>query len=228
MIFTELKPGQTVEGEEIKAYKSDVKASKHVYLIAGVHGDEVEGIYVLSKFFEWLKKDFEFEIPMIVIPIVNMDGLRHSTRTNGHDVDLNRNLHTKDWKIEFTQKKYCPGPKPESEPENQFLVKLLKKYPPSIIFSFHSWKPMINYNGDCKEVAEFLESYTKYPAQDDIGYPTPGSLGTYAVEQFNAPVITFECPTLRDSQKKLDEIWQENEVALKELFASDLLRKYYE
>ena len=51
MIFRELRPGITVAGEKIPAFFSDVLSpqNKYIYLIAGVHGDEVEGVYVLQK-----------------------------------------------------------------------------------------------------------------------------------------------------------------------------------
>ena len=57
----------------------------------------------------------------------------------------------------------------------------------------------------------------------DIGYPTPGSLGTYAVEKYGAPVLTFECPELKNHKGNLKDIWMENEEGLKKFFASDLV-----
>ena len=48
MNFSLLKSGHSVEGQEIQAFRSDEKASKYNYLMAGVHGDEVEGVYLLK------------------------------------------------------------------------------------------------------------------------------------------------------------------------------------
>ena len=154
---------------------------------------------------------------------MNVDGYRASTRVNSHGVDLNRNYPTKNWSSEAREKKYFPGEKALSEPENQFLEKLFQKYPPRIIISFHSWKPMLNFNGDCEKVAQFLESYNSYPVVAEIeGHPTPGSLGEYGPEKYKAPVLTFECPLLSEDVS-LRKIWEENQQGLKELLLSNLL-----
>jgi protein MpaA len=225
MIFTELEPGHSVEGHPIPAYMTDVKAKKYVYLIAGTHGDEVEGIHVLKELFNWLKKEHSLkDLPIVVVPILNVDGYRASSRVNAHMVDLNRNYPTKDWSPTADQPKYNPGPKALSEPENQFLVKLLDKYPPGFILSFHTWKPILNYNGDCQDVAEFLSTYNQYPIAGDIGYPTPGSFGSFVPEKYKAGVLTFECPPLSED-KGFKEIWLENEKGLKDFMQSELLAK---
>lgn len=225
MIFTELEPGRSVEGHPIPAYMTDVKAKKYLYLIAGTHGDEVEGIHVLKELFNWLKKEHSLkDLPIVVVPILNVDGYRASSRVNAHMVDLNRNYPTKDWSPTAEQAKYNPGPKALSEPENQFLVKLLDKYPPGFILSFHTWKPILNYNGDCQDVAEFLSTYNQYPIAGDIGYPTPGSFGSFVPEKYKAGVLTFECPPLSE-EKGFKEIWQENERGLKDFMQSELLAK---
>lgn len=223
MIFSDLSSGKSVEGNEITAFRSETSASKYLYLMAGTHGDEVEGVFVLDQLFKWLKEDHTVqELPLIVIPILNPDGYRAQSRVNSHAVDLNRNYATKDWSPDFTQDKYNPGSGPLSEPENVFLEKLFQKFRPGFIISFHSWKPILNFNSDAQDVAEYLASYNQYPVAGDIGYPTPGSLGSYAPEKYESPVLTFECPTLAEG-KTLQEIWQENEKGLKNLLQSELI-----
>ena len=81
MNFLQLKSGHTVEGDEILTYKTEGKAANYVYLLAGVHGDEVEGVYVLNQLFKWLKEEEEINLPVIVVPILNIDGYRAETRT---------------------------------------------------------------------------------------------------------------------------------------------------
>lgn len=225
MIFTEIESGKTVEGHTIQAFTTDVKATKWIYLMAGTHGDEVEGIHVLKELFAWLKTEHTLrDMPILVIPILNVDGYRASTRVNAHMVDLNRNYPTKDWSPEASQPKYNPGPRALSEPENQYLVRLLDKYRPGFVLSFHSWKPILNYNGDCKDIAEFLAQHNHYPIDGDIGYPTPGSFGSFVPEKYQAGVLTFECPPL-DEKTTLKSIWEENEKGLKQLMQSELLQR---
>lgn len=224
MIFSELESGTSHEGYPIPVFKTDIKAQKYLYLLAGVHGDEVEGVYVLKELFSWLKLEHGLkDLPAVVIPILNVDGYRNQRRVNAHSVDLNRNLPTNDWTSKVTQPKYNPGPKALSEPENQFLVKLFDKYRPGFIISFHTWKPILNYNGNCKDVAEYLNKFNNYETAGDIGYPTPGSLGTFGVERYQAPVLTFECPELKTHRESLKDIWKENEEGLKSFFQSDLI-----
>ncbi len=225
MIFNSLSSGQSVEGHEIEAFKTDVDSDRYLYLMAGTHGDEVEGVYVLQKLFEWLKEDHTLsELPIIVVPILNPDGYRSGSRVNSHAVDLNRNYPTDNWTDKFSKPKHNPGPKPLSEPENIFLNKLFLKFKPGFILSFHSWKPILNFNGDAEDIATYLASYNEYPIAADIGYPTPGSLGTYGPESFDSPVLTFECPVLHD-ELSLNDIWEKNEEGLKSLLQSELLLK---
>src|SRR6476620_7072801 len=109
MIFSELESGTSLEGHPIPVFKTEIKAQKYLYLLGGVHGDEVEGVYVLKELFSWLKTEHALkDLPMIVIPILNVDGYRTQTRVNAHSVDLNRNLPTKDWTAKVTQPKYNP------------------------------------------------------------------------------------------------------------------------
>ncbi|RLA63058.1 MAG: DUF2817 domain-containing protein [Epsilonproteobacteria bacterium] len=223
MNFLDLRPGASVEGDKIPCFRSEEKADKYVYLMAGTHGDEVEGVYVLQKLFNWLQEKEDLSLPLIIIPILNVDGYRSGTRVNSHGVDLNRNLPANSWNTEFKKAKYNPGPGPSSEPENQFLIKLFDKFSPKLILSFHSWKPMLNYNGDCEEIAKLLHKFNSYPMVKEIeNYPTPGSLGDFGPEKYNAPVLTFECPTLAEGVT-LKGIWEENMTGLKELFASNIL-----
>ena len=226
MIFSEIEKGSSAEGYDIPVFKTDLKSQKYLYLIGGVHGDEVEGVYVLKELFQWLKLEHSIaDMPIVVVPILNVDGYRAQSRVNAHQVDLNRNLPTQDWSTKHSQPRYNPGPKPLSEPENQFLVKLFDKYRPGLIISFHTWKPILNYNGNCQDIAEALHKFNNYEMASDIGYPTPGSLGTFATEKYEAPVLTFECPELKKHRESLKDIWKENEEGLKSIFMSDMIRK---
>ncbi len=223
MKFVELTSGSSVKGEIIRSYKTEANAPKYNYILGAVHGDEVEGAHLAQKIFEWLKVTSDVNLPIIVVPIVNVDGFKLKSRVNGNGVDLNRNLPSKQWTKEAREAKYFPGNAPLSEPENIYLVSLFEKYPPGFILSFHSWYPVINYNGSCKEIAELLASYNKYPIEADfLTHPTPGSLGEYGPQVLGCPVLTFECPVLSETIT-LDGIWNENETAFKELFKSNLL-----
>ncbi|AYF44326.1 succinylglutamate desuccinylase/aspartoacylase domain protein [Halobacteriovorax sp. BALOs_7] len=227
MKFTKLESGKSVNNQEITAFRNEIDSDRYIYLMAGVHGDEIEGVHCLKELYSWLKEQSEeaIDLPLVVIPIVNVDGIQAGTRVNANGVDLNRNLPTASWDPNFEQDKYNPGKAPLSEPENQYLDKLFKEYPPAFILSIHSWKPIINYNGDCKDVAELLAKHNEYPIADDIGYPTPGSLGTYGSIDLKAPVLTFECPTV-DTGITVEEVWQENEKGFKAILEEPILKRF--
>jgi protein MpaA len=115
-----------------------------------------------------------------------------------------------------------------SEPENQFLDQLFKKYPPGLIISFHSWKPMLNHNGpDCQKFADHVAKFNHYEVVADIdGHPTPGSLGEYGPEQYHTPVLTFEAPLISTGME-LEEIWLESKDGLLSLLESPLMRQHF-
>jgi murein peptide amidase A len=114
------------------------------------------------------------------------------TRGNHQGVDLNRNLPTQDWSAHYENPRYYPGSDPASEPENQGLLNYLKTRKPRLIISLHSWYPVLNTNGDCLPEAEIIQKHTGYKIEGDIGYPTPGSLGTYAGLESGIPTLTYE------------------------------------
>lgn len=216
MTYTKLKVGHSVNHKEIIAYANNTCTDNYIYLIAGVHGDEPEGVFILDKLFSWLKIQ-NLAKPTIVIPVINPDGLALNTRVNGNAIDLNRNWPSSSWSKEFVESRYNPGTSPLSEPENIFLYDLFKQFKPSIIFSFHTWHPMLDHNLHAKQVAHYLAKYNNYQVVDYIGYPTPGSLGSYVDEVLNCGIITYELPAA-SSKLSMDDIWLNNATALQNYF----------
>lgn len=165
-------------------------------LIGGVHGDEPEGFLFAERFLQEVQEG-SLTVPdhltLYVCPRLNPDGCSVDRRTNARNVDLNRNLPTKDWTKDFTNPRYFPGLSAGSEVESELTVELIETLKPRMIMSLHSYEhAMINYNGDCLDLAQAMESTNGLPPKSDIGYPTPGSLGTYAGWERNIPTITLE------------------------------------
>ncbi len=183
--------GLTSQGLPIYSYEFGTKGPQ-ILILAGVHGDEPEGIYVAKGLLHSFLECFEYQLKLTLIPIFNIEGALNGKRTNGNNVDLNRNLPTKNWTDKYERKKYHPGLSPCSEPENKALTKWIKIYKPKLVISLHSWHPMINTNGDCNLEAEIISQHTKYKISDYIGYPTPGSLGDYCGMERDIPTITYE------------------------------------
>ena len=183
-----------------------------ILILGGVHGDEPEGNYIALGLLEKWMKNFPYKLRLTLVPCFNIEGSLTAQRINGGQVDLNRNLPTKNWTSQtknwtsqmkknplesdksssLEKKRYNPGPHPASEPENKALVEWIDKNQPQLILSLHSWNPLINTNGDCSPEADIMAEMTGYKLTDDIGYPTPGSLGDYCQLERDIPVITYE------------------------------------
>lgn len=164
----------------------------HLLILGGVHGDEPEGIAAAHALLAHCLHDFSYKVQLTIVPMFNPDGALVHDRKNGAGIDLNRNLPTKDWSREARTPRYYPGETPNSEPENQALVRWIDAEKPKLILSLHSYDPMININGDCRAEAEIIAKHTGYKITEDMGYPTPGSLGTYGGKEGRVPVITYE------------------------------------
>ena len=168
------------------------KNSKHVLVLGGVHGDETEGVTLCRALIGKLSKEPLSNLRVTLVPEFNIEGVLLKTRQNYFGIDLNRNLPTKDWSSEYSKIRYFPGKGPASENENQALVSFLEKNKVDFIISLHSWKPMLNVNGDCSPIANHISEKTDYIIKEDIGYPTPGSLGTYTGLEQGLPTLTYE------------------------------------
>lgn len=165
--------------------------SKTILIIGVVHGEEPQGKFLIENY---LKLDKKSKNKLLFIPCLNPDGMSNNTRQNANKVDLNRNFPTQNWKEnkKIGNKDYFGGESPSSEIETRFVVEILNEFSPDIILTLHAPFKVVNYDGPAKTIAEKISEIINYPVQSDIGYPTPGSFGTYAGVQRNIPTITLE------------------------------------
>jgi murein peptide amidase A len=202
--------GPTERARPIELFQL-TRGSKNLLLIGGVHGDEPEGFFLVEEFVRsGLWRELEGSASLWVIPRLNPDGCAANRRVNERGVDLNRNMPTKDWDPVAHKERYQPGPKAGSELETQVLMQVIERLAPHAIISMHTWEPMINYNGPARSLAEAMAAENKYIITDNIGYPTPGSLGTWAGWERNIPTITLEIE--RDSG--FEATWRVHKDAL--------------
>jgi protein MpaA len=157
---------------------------------------------------------------LIFIPCLNPDGMDANNRTNANGVDLNRNFPTKNWGKNEGENATCDdcttayfgGKSPASEIETQFVINIIEKYSPKLILTIHAPYKVVNYDGPAKEIAEKISNIIDYPAEGSIGYPTPGSFGTYCGIERNIPTITLELDEqapLKNIYPKMFEIFEE-------------------
>ncbi len=169
-------------------------------VIAGQHGTEPESTVLLSSVLRTIPKG---ELLCPVVPALNPDGLARGTRCNASGVDLNRNFPTSDWSsrpVCYSWNNENPrdtelsaGTGPVSEPETAALLKLVDELRPEYIISIHAPMECIDDPGPTP-LGKWLSGETGLPLVTDIGYPVPGSFGTWAMEN-KIQLITFELPS---------------------------------
>lgn len=199
---------KTAQGNSISLYKNEKHNS--VLVLGCMHGDEPQGEYLIKEYL-----NFKPNTKLMFVPCVNPDGVASKTRVNSNGVDINRNFPTKNW--ELTEKnEFFGGEKPMSEIETKFLVDVIEQNKPNLILTLHAPFKVVNYDGDAQEVAEKISEIIGYPVEASIGYPTPGSFGTWAGIEHEIPTITLE----------LDEEIDVNELREPMFKIFEMLEKY--
>ncbi|MGH8296645.1 MAG: DUF2817 domain-containing protein [Steroidobacteraceae bacterium] len=186
-------------------------------ILGGMHGDEPAGAYVVERLTTWLERHPPLapEVKVVLVPQVNPDGLAQHTRVNANGVDINRNFPTKDWHRHAAGPRYNPGPRPASEPGTRIIIRLISQLHPCRIITLHAPYHQLNIDGPALRLARAMQRLDQYPITTSIGYPTPGSLGTYAGQERHIPVVTLELPPVSGAVA-----WAQNRQAL--LAAIDL------
>lgn len=188
---------------------------------AGIHGEEGETTTVLSRALRLLPAPSPH---CAVVLAANPDGLVRGTRGNARGVDLNRNFPTRDWQPAPVTHRFTldepsdvllsPGSAPGSEPETSALMGLVQDLSPEAVIALHAPLGCID---DAKQgsLAQWLAQRTGLNLVADVGYPTPGSFGTWGGEQ-GLEVVTYEF-SLADT----DALVREHVPVLTELLSGD-------
>ena len=128
-----------------------------------------------------------------VLPVANPDGMARGSKNSARDVDLNRNFPARSFTTDHAPG-YFPGPAPLSEPETQLVAALIARERVAAVVAVHAPFACVNYDGPAAAWAEAVAAACGWPARADIGYPTPGSLGSWLGVDRGLPVLTLELP----------------------------------
>jgi protein MpaA len=166
-------------------YKQFGSGDKLILIIGGMHGDEPAGFISALKLAQFIKKNPALiHNRIIIVPCINPDGLLKGTRVNARGVDINRNFPGETWSNDFTKSYNNPGTHPASESETAALIKLMEKYKPDMIIQLHQpFNALYPSSNAPVELMNKMSELSELPVIDDIGYPTPGSLGNYRASQ---------------------------------------------
>jgi protein MpaA len=201
--------GHSVSGKPLRAYVFG-DGPNTTMIFGAFHNNEPASAAVVGMLREYLETTpAEWEGRTIVlVPVTNPDSVRRQSRLNANGVDLNRNFPAT-WQPAAFAARYNPGPKAASEPETRAVMQLVEKFAPSKIVSIHQPFHCLNWNGGKGRVlAEAMSVHNRYPITGDIGYPTPGSFGSYA-EQQGIAIVTLEMPV-----ESVFTCWRQNRNAL--------------
>ncbi len=172
-----------------------------ILILGGTHGNEQTSAQLSFEFVNWLEDHPPLleNRQVVIAPLVNPDGYEIARRENARGVDLNRNFPASNWKPRHqVGSHHRPGPYPRSEPETRFVMFLIDRYPPDRIVSIHGAASCVNWDGPAQGLASAMSRDCGLPPKASIGYPTPGSFGSWMGKENQVPTITLE---LRDNRQ---------------------------
>jgi protein MpaA len=188
--------GGSVDGIPLTVHLPD-SGRADVMILAAIHGDEPETTVAVSEALRCLPPG---ALEAAVILCGNPDGLVRGTRGNARGIDLNRNFPTSNWRPDLVFYKsrandardiaLSPGAEPASEPETRALLSLIERLQPRAVVSLHSALACVDDSG-ASHLGRQLADRCTLPFLTEIGYPTPGSMGTWAGER-GLNLVTLE------------------------------------
>ncbi|MBM4015302.1 MAG: murein peptide amidase A [Planctomycetes bacterium] len=198
-------PERSVEGREL-LYWVLGDGPETVLLLGGIHGDERSSAEAAYDLLAVAVADPAAlaGITLVLAPEVNPDGNAARSRRNARDVDLNRNFPSRNWRGDSSA--HGPGTHPASEPETRFVLALLRMHAPTRVIATHAAAACVNWDGPAEALAERMSRECGLPVEATIGYPTPGSLGSYLGVDLAVPTITFELATKEEVGAALDGV----------------------
>jgi len=202
--------GYSVENRPLTAHVL-CSGSNVTLIFAAVHGNETATPDVVRLLRAHLLKHSEIltSRQVILVPVVNPDGLARKSRRNAHNVDINRN-YPGTWRLPKRGEPFKPGPSPASEPETRAVIALVAQYSPRKIVSIHQPLHCMAYSGArSRPLALEMQKCNGYRIAPGVGYPTPGGFGGYCEWILQTPVVTLELPW-----QSAQAAWQANAAAL--------------
>ena len=197
--------GYSAKGRAINAYYFGSGGSAVVYTGA-IHGNETSTKSLMDKWIADLEANaraLPADISIVVVPIINPDGYAAGTRTNGNNIDLNRNFGTNDWKKDITTVTNAPfpgggGDAPMSQPETKAIASLVSRVGARLVLSYHSIGGVLaaNQAGNSSSYARTYSGLSGYSnttgSTTTFEYAVSGTADDYYGEKLGVPSILIE------------------------------------
>lgn len=200
--------GYSVNGRPIIAYYFGSGANTVLYT-GGMHGSEPSGQQTMQAWVNYLQA-YGNVIPanrkVVVVPNTNPDGIAAGSRNNAHNVNIDRNFPTANWKANIDTSsgllKNGGGKKAGSEPETKALMALTRQLRPRLEVSFHAQGSLVGANKfgmsvKAGDIYAGLVGYGTmyYNAEEVMGYSITGEFEDWMGEEMGIPAILIELPT---------------------------------
>jgi len=197
--------GYSGEGRAITAYNFGDGGRTIVYTGA-IHGNEYSTKQLMEEWVAHLEANAR-NIPkgtsVVVVPAINPDGVAAGSRTNGNNVDLNRNFGTNDWQKDITTVGNQPfkgggGKSAMSEPETKAIGAFIGSLRPALVLSYHSVGSLVaaNQTGISNQKASQYAQHTGYRnttgQSDTFEYAISGTADDYYAQKFGVPSVLIE------------------------------------
>jgi murein peptide amidase A len=175
--------GTSVQGRPITVVERGTPGGKVVMVVGVIHGDEDAGVAIVDQL---ASSPVPAGIHLYLVRSMNPDGQAAQTRTNAHQVDLNRNFPLQwaplgqpgDWQY--------AGTGPASEPETQAMVAFIAKIKPKLAVWYHQdLNRIAPRTGSDGEVIKKYASLTGMPIKDVTGGTYTGTATPW--EQSSVP-----------------------------------------
>lgn len=201
--------GYSVQNRPINAYYFGDGATTMLFAGA-IHGNEISSKYLMDALVSYLEEHVR-EIPsdrrVVVVPMINPDGVAAGTRYNAHNVNLNRNFATTNWVSDTvvsggSVEQGAGGSSSLSEPEASALVALTQSLQPRLVVTYHSQGSLINSNdvGIAATLGPQYATMTRYKfvsseaTTGTFGFEMTGTYEDWLAER-STPAILIELPT---------------------------------
>ena len=183
--------GHSVRGTPITARRlGNAGDGPSVLVIGSIHGNERAGIAIVKRL---AHESAAARVRLWVVPDLNPDGSRASTRGNAHGVDLNRNFAWR-WRPRTAPgTTFYAGPRALSEPETRFARLLITRLRPDITIWFHQSLTAVDSSGGSTTIEARFARRVALPLRRLPAYP--GSATTWQAHRFpKATAFVVELP----------------------------------
>ncbi|MDB5177780.1 MAG: peptidase carboxypeptidase [Candidatus Saccharibacteria bacterium] len=205
--------GYSKNGRAIQAYFYG-NGGETVLFVGAFHGDERNSKTIMDSWMSELEskaRDIPATRQVVVVPMVNPDGIAANRRNNSNNVDLNRNFATSNWQKDITSPINQPienggGSTPMSEPETQAIAALTSRLQPRVTVSYHSVAGYAigNEAGDSGSLAAIYAQLSGYQNMTGNGgafdYSITGSYEDWIAQKLGLPSLIIELASSTNSE----------------------------